>query len=232
MTMFHGESHMLACFRFMVRWGMKREKGPNKVKHPALESVRTAVLNGDEDCLVLWGLEESDTQICCKNIANHLIKKENGLVKVFRCEDMPRSDLYPVVCKALNVESFSEFIECMPSSGAWLIFDAVDMAMCPFFDDLIHRAKQSSKFRILLVVHDVECAYHLLRARPVNQGRVVIIHPLECCIWQEQHIRDCFAASNEDIIQNAISAGCPRVYRRRSEVFCFIRAFTQLLTYQ
>ena len=194
---------------------MKSGKGSNKVKHPALESVRARVLNGDEDCLVLWGLEESDTQICCENIENHLIKKENSLVKLFHCEDMPRSqqDLYPVVCKALNVESFSEFIKCMPSSGVWLIFDLVKMIVCPFLDDLIHRAKQSSKFKILRVVHNVECAYHLLCARPVNQGRVAIIHPLDCCIWQEQHIRDYFAAksqSHEDIIQNTICAGRPR----------------------
>ena len=179
----------------MVRWGMKNGNGANKVKHPALESVRTTVLNNDEDCLVLWGLEESDTQMCCENIAHYLIKKANGLVKVFHCVDMPRSDPYSVICKALNAESFAEFIECMPSSGVWLIFDSVDIAMCPFFDDLIHRAKQSSKFKILLVVHDVECAYHLLRARPVNQGRVAIIHPLDCCIWQEAGIRDYFAAS-------------------------------------
>ena len=206
---------MLACFRFMVRQDMKSAKGSNKVKHPALESVRTAV--GDEDCLVLWGLEESDTQICCENLANHLINKENGLAKIFNCQDMPRSqdDLYPTVCKALNVGSFSEFIECMPSAAAvWLIFDSVNVVYphaCAFFEDLIRRAKKSSKFKILLVVHTVECACHFLR------GRAAIVHPLDCCIWQEQHIRDSFAHTSEDIIQNAICAGCPRVYRRRSE---------------
>ena len=55
--------------------------------HPAVSCVRN-FMSGSDDCLVLWGLRQSDTRLCARAIAQGVIR-EKGLAKLFCCELIP-----------------------------------------------------------------------------------------------------------------------------------------------
>ena len=169
-----------------------RTTDKNTHDHPATDSVKN-YLSGSERCIVVWGLAHSLTIACCQNIARGIIN-ENGMAKIFRCDEIARghASLRQCFLDAVACKTLDDFVRYLPKScdHAWLVFDAVDRLsadVIAFFQDLIQLSYESSKFKVLLFTHSTDIACSVLRwsdsHRPVH-----IVEPVGCCRWKASHL--------------------------------------------
>ena len=188
----------MLCRRWLLKLRMRNNNNTNNKTdenshdHPATNSVKN-YLSGSERCLVVWGLSDSLTILCCQNIAKDVIH-EKGLAKIFRCDEIARRQtpmkqffLDTVACKTLD-----DFVRYLPGcpAPAWLIFDAVDQLNADtimFFQDLIQLSYESSKFKMLLFTHKTDIACSVLRWSDSHRP-IQMVEPIDCCQqqWKEQ----------------------------------------------
>ena len=189
--------------RIEVRYNMKIKIKPSSIQHPAHGAVCSALAQHD-DLIVLWGLTDSRTRLCCENSVNHIIGELKGYAKMFYCDEISDHEaLIAKVLKELRIESFKEFTDHMPSFDArhptWLVFESVDHLLpVPFFEHIIRQSRESGKFKLLVTTHSADNAIHLLA-----KCNATVVKPIDCCHWGEER---------------GGRVGCPREYRRQSEV--------------
>lgn len=175
------------------RWFLKLRMRDNKrdaQDHPATSAVKN-YLSGSERCLVVWGLSNSRTNLCCQSIARGIIH-EKGLAKIFRCDEIARASasLKQVFLDTLACKTLDDFVACLPTPGhhVWLIFDAIDQLNAEttaFFQVLITLSYESAKFKLLLVTHKTGTACSILRWSD-SLNPIQIVQPFGCCRWKDQ----------------------------------------------
>ena len=57
------------------------------IQHPTYGAVCTALAQQD-NLIVLSGLQDSRTRLCCKNAVNHIIGELKGYAKMFYCDEI------------------------------------------------------------------------------------------------------------------------------------------------
>ena len=190
-----------------------RQSDSTKGTHPAVEHVKN-YLSGGEHCVVMWGLSDSLTAICAKNIADGIIK-EGYLAKTFHCDQIASEELRSFVLSKLGCKSLNDFVKHLPTHGySWLIFNAVDDVFTPtprqFFQDLIQLSRNSgTKFKILIFTNQVTTAISILQWANEYQ-RITLVEPVGCCRWREEHL----LLTTVPNMELSIRAGCPRVFSR------------------
>jgi len=196
--------------RFLLKRRMKKSPKVDEDLHPAVNCVRSFMSSSD-DCLVLWGPQESMTVLCAQAIAQGVIRAK-GLAKIFHCDQIARGPdslqkffLDSVACKTLD-----NFVMFLPTDKQqhhiWLIFDSVDRLQpdeISFFKALIQLGRESSKFKVLLCTHETSIACSILKWANGHR-RVRMVEPVGCCKWNESHLTK--LGSNDPL---QIRAGCP-----------------------
>lgn len=206
--------------RFWRRWQMThRIKLPDHARHPATDSVLTC-MRKDPDCVVLFGLQASDTLMCAKEVHNAIIRT-GGLSMLFECDVGNTTDLHERpkyrdrVFNRLFSLSWHAFADTIPeNTTAWLLFDAADHMLeteRELVEQILRVSKQSSKFKPMFVFHTpantIEC---LQLTTPAL--RVQLAQPVHACRWNEAQLRAYLPPDTPpDRVQNAITAAAPMV---------------------
>jgi len=180
--------------------------------HPAVSCVRN-FMSGSDDCLVLWGLRQSDTRLCARAIAQGVIR-EKGLAKLFCCELIPEDfTLQKFFLSAVKCDTLENFVAFLPtdkpSHYTWLIFDAVDElrpGAVPFLQKLIQLSRESDRFKVLLCTHAVGVACAVLGWANTDLRRIKLVEPVGCCRWKESQLSK-FGLCGP----TQVRAGCPVV---------------------
>jgi hypothetical protein len=204
--------------RFMLQRKLNKKTKTVFNHHPAVDCVKN-YLSGHEECLILWGLSESNTFLCAQIIANGVIQ-ENGFAKIIQCEVAvrERKSLQDYLLETICCKTMDSFVKYAPNN-VWLIFDAMDQILkhpdtVIFLKDLIQLSRNSARFKLLLCVHETHTAMTLLRWAD-HQRRIVLVEPAGCCRWRAAHVRsDMLPQTVKAIIQ----AGCPSVQSNADEL--------------
>ena len=202
--------------RFWLRKKMNQKTATAFDHHPAVDCVKN-YLSGYEECLILWGLSESNTLLCAQIIANGVIQ-EKGFAKIIRCDVVARGDvsLRAHFLESIGCKTPDAFVKYVPEN-TWLIFDAVDRVLKHpdtevFLKHLIQL--NSAKFKLLLCVHETKNAMALLRWAD-RQRRIVLVEPAGCCRWRAAHVR---SNMTQETVEDIIQAGCPCVLSNADEL--------------
>lgn len=183
--------HTHMCHRWLLRWTKRKNEEAEK-RHPAVRAVKN-YLSGSERCLVVWGVHQSQTFLCCEVIASG-VNREGGLAKWFRCDEMirtcGRSLLKKLFLERIGCKTLDDFARLLPENKkehTWLIFDAVDIQredehVTGFFNDLIELSYSSAKFKILLFTHNAGVACSVLQWSTL-QRPIQLVEPITCCRW-------------------------------------------------
>ncbi len=186
--------------------------------HPAVDCVKN-YLSRHEECLILWGLSESNTLLCVQIIANGVIR-DKGFAKIIQCDVAAREDraLRVHFLDAVGCKTLDSFVKYTPDN-TWLIFDAVDRMLGRpdtevFLQYLIKLSSDSANFKLLLCVHSAKNAMVLLQWADY-QRRIVLIEPTDCCRWKAVDVR---SHMTPQTIQDIMQAGCPCVQSNADEL--------------
>ena len=170
--------------------------------HPAYEAVKRHM---SESCVVLWGLRESDTHLCAQNIVRGVLLGKCS-AKIFDCRSMEQKCIQYEVLKALGCESLYHF---KPKRHTWLIFNYVESLFNTeknFFRELI---THNTRFSVIFITHELKVAREI---QTWTKSKRALVFPLDCCRWDEQHIRTYYGPNaDEKIVQLSIRGGCPDV---------------------
>lgn len=204
--------------RFWLKKKMNHKTSTAFDHHPAVDCVKN-YLGGHEECLILWGLSESNTLLCAQIIANEVIQ-EKGFAKIIRCDVVAREEksLQDFILNKIGCKTLDSFVKNVPENTL-LIFDAVDQVLTHpdtemFLKDLIQLSRVSSKFKLLLCVHDTTNAILLLRWAD-GRRRIVLVEPAGCCRWDAGHVR---SHMSKQTVEDIIQAGCPFIQSNAGEL--------------
>lgn len=204
--------------RFLLKKKMNQKTATAFDHHPAADCVKS-YLSGYEECLILWGLSESNTLLCAQIVANGVIQ-EKGFAKIIRCDAVARErkSLQDFFLNIIGCRTLDAFVKYVPEN-TWLIFDAVDRVLTHpdteiFLKDLIKLSRDSSNFKLLLCVHDTTNAIFLLRWAD-GQRRIVLVEPAGCCRWGAAHVR---SHMSKQTVEDIIQAGCPLIQSNAGEL--------------
>jgi hypothetical protein len=204
--------------RYWLKKRMNQKTATAFDHHPAVDCVKK-YLSGHEECLILWGLSESNTLLCAQIIANGVIR-EKGFAKIIRCDVVAREteSLRAYFLESIGCKTLDAFVKYAPEN-TWLIFDAIDRVLKHpdtevFLKHLIQRSRDSAKFKLLLCVHEAKNAMALLRWAD-SQRRVVLVEPAGCCRWRAAHVRSHMLPQT---VEDIMRAGCPFVQSNADEL--------------
>jgi len=158
---------------------------PEETMHPATDHVQNH-LSGSEQCLVLWGLKESRTDLCAKSITRGIIKA-GGMAFLFNCKYC-YGDQWTIEKSFLEwfgVETLGAFLKLIPfnNTNAWVIFDGIGSADLKFIRRLV-RYSTHGNLKFVLQFNNTTDALDALRWAD-DLLQVKLVEPILCCRWDE-----------------------------------------------
>jgi hypothetical protein len=220
------EKVLPACVhRFWLRKKLNQKTTANTFDHPAVDCVKN-YLSGHEECLILWGLSESNTLLCAQIIANGVIQ-EKGFAMVIRCDAVAGS-LRVHFLNAVGCKTLDSFVKYVPKN-TWLIFDAVVFGHPDtevFLKYMIQLSRDSAKFKLLLCVHSAKNAMLLLQWAN-HQRHIVLIEPADCCRWRAVNVR---SSMSQQMVKDIMQSGCPSIQTDADELTARWENGTERLT--